>query len=150
VVPGAGLDELIGGVLPAVLLCAALGLALAFAPRRTWAPGLLALAVAAGTASFPEFSPGWREPLAPGGLKLWLALVLSANAGVWTGLVGGEPAAVLVALSGALLCLPGKWIVARGWGVAPKVLASWLAAVALLAAALPTISTPSYEPDHMD
>ena len=157
---------MIGGVLPAALLCAALGLALAFAPRRTRVPSLLALGLAAAAASLPEFGPGWREPLLVGcwasvlltaaavhlrgGLGLWPGLVLAVDAGAFAGLVAGGPAAVLLALPCALLCLPGAWVVARGWGVGLKVLASWLAAVALLGAALPTISTPSYEPDHMD
>lgn len=154
------------GVLPAALLCAALGLALAFAPRRAWTPALLILTAAALAASLPELGPRWREPLlvgcwlsvlltataahAPGGGGLALALLISANAGAWSGLVAGGPTAVLLALPWALLCLPGAWIAARRWGVALKVLASWLAAVALLGAALPTLSTPGSEPDHMD
>ena len=153
-------------VLPAALLCAALGLALAFAPRRTWTPALLALAAAAIAASLLDLGSRWRAPLlvgcwlsvllaaaaahAPGGAGRALALLVSVNAGAWSGLVVGGPAAVLLALPWALLCLPGAWIVARGWGVALKVLASWLAAIALLGAALPTLSTPGYEPDHMN
>ena len=41
-------------------------------------------------------------------------------------------------------------IVSRGWGIAVKVVASWLAAVAILATMLSLVPTPGYMPDHME
>jgi hypothetical protein len=160
---------LTGGALPAALLCAALGLALGFADRRAWAPSLLALVFAALAATLLPLGAAGRAPFLlgcwfslllaavavhlPQGVGLRLALLLAANAGFWSGGViqlTAQPVHLLVALPWALLCLPAGWIVSRERGIVLKVLVSWLAAVALLAAALPTISTPASEPDHMD
>ncbi len=88
----------------------------------------------------------------PGGVRHWLALLLAANAGLWCGVVAAlsDALSVLFVLPLALLALPGCWIVSRGYAIVPKVLSGWLVAVAVLAAALPLITTPGYEPDHME
>ena len=158
-----------GGALPAALLCAALGLALGFAPRRVWAPSVLTLAAAAGAAVLLPLGAGWGAAFLlgcwfslllaavavhlPQGIGLRLALLLGANAGFWSGGVinlTAQPIHLLAAAPWALLCFPAGWIVSKDRGIVLKVLISWLAAVALLAAALPTITTPAAEPDHMD
>ena len=157
--------------LPAALLCAAVGLALAFGTRRTWAFGLGGLLAAAVAASALPWPGAWENMLflgcwisvlltaatvhLPGGVGPRLAAGLGANAGIWAGAlvaIAGDPADLFLALPWSLLCLPAALLQARfRAGVALKVLASWLAAVALLAAALSVSPvTPGYEPDHME
>lgn len=159
-----------GGALPPALVCAALGLALGFAPRRIWAPALAALAAAAVSTSLIPQPFGWTDAIyvgawitvaltasvlhLPGGVGPRLALALSLNAGLWSGALvcaTGRQPDLLKALPWALLCLPAGWLVATNRAIAVKVAASWLIAVALLAAFLPvTTPTPGYAPDHMD
>jgi hypothetical protein len=159
-----------GGALPPALLCAALGFALAFAPRRALVSALIALAVLAiglGFAPLPEaltepaFLGCWISVIAtaaamylPGGVGPRLALVLGANAGLWSGAVvavAGAPLDLAIALPWALLCLPGGWLVATERSIVLKLLGSWLAAVAILAAGLSFAPvTPGYAPDHME
>lgn len=163
-----------GGALPPALLCAALGLALAFAPRKAVPGSLLALVAVAAAVVFlaPRIGSlvAWQEPVfigcwtsivlaaaavhLPRGVGPRLALALAVNSGLWAGAViavGGARLDLLKALPWSLLALPGGWVVARRRGVVLKVMASWLIAVAVLAAALPaTTRTPGYKPDHMD
>jgi hypothetical protein len=158
-----------GGALPPALLCAALGFALAFAPRRAWLAALFALVLVATAASFVPPPLAWRDPAfigcwativvtalcvhLPKGVGPRLALLLGANTGLWTGAViavAGVRRDLLESLPLALLCLPGGWLVATGRGIAIKVVASWLIAVALLSAGLTLVPTPGYVPDHMD
>lgn len=158
-----------GAALPAALLCAALGLLLAFAPRRAV---LAALALAAAVAAIASLLPVrdraveiaflgcWASVILlaaavhlPRGVPLWLALAAAVDAGVWCGaVIAGEGARLdlLRALPALLIVLPAGWCVGRGWAIPVKVVASWLIAVALLAALLPTAATPGYAPDHMD
>lgn len=158
-----------GGALPPALLCAALGLALSFAPPRARWTGLLVLVAVAIAASLPTLGDRWREAIflgcwvsvilaaaavhLPGGLGPRATLSLAANAGLWTGLVigaAGQPLDLAKALPAALLCLPGAWLVQGRRQIALKVLSSWLVAVAILAASLPLVPTPGYQADHMD
>ena len=158
-----------GGTLPATLIFAALGLALAFAPPRTRAPALVLAAGAAfaglAAATDPSFaelvylycwicivaasaSVHWR-----GGVPGWMAAVLAAACGAGAGMVlalTGRTVNLPLALAGALVIVPASWLVAAGKGIAVKVGSSWLIAIALLAAALPLTPTPGYEPDHME
>ena len=158
-----------GGALPPALLCAALGFALAYAPRRAWWAALLGLVLAATTATFVPPPLAWRDPAfagcwasvvvtalcvhLPRGAGPRLAVVLGLNAGLWSGAViavAGERLDLVKALPWALLCAPGAWLVASRRGIAIKVAASWLIAVAVLAASLMLVPTPGYVPDHMD
>ncbi len=158
-----------GGALPAGLLCAALGLLLAFAPRRAIVPALLLLALTAAIVSQLPIKEAWIETVfagcwasviliaaalhLPRGIPFWLALALAVDAGLWGGaVVGGEGARddLLRSLSAVLICVPARWAVARGWSIAVKIVSSWLVAVALLAALLPINATPGYVPDHME
>ncbi|CAN5444811.1 hypothetical protein BH10PSE5_BH10PSE5_12190 [soil metagenome] len=159
-----------GGALPPALLAAALSFALAFAPRRslTWAPPIFVLA--AFGASFVHLDKRWDDGVflgcwisvvlsaaavhLPRGLNQPTALLLALNAGVWAGTiiaVAGGPLDLAKALPWVLLALPGAWLVSRGWGLGIKVVSSWLIAVAILAATLPTTTpTPGYAADHME
>ena len=159
-----------GGALPPALLFAAFGLALAFAPRRAFAPSLLLLAATAVLFSFLPATPSWRDPVfmgcwisvaitalavhLPARLGLKGALLLALNAGAWGGTLvasSGTRGDLLVAAPAALLCLPGAWLVSTRRQIVLKVLASWLVAISLLAGTLQvTTPTPGYAPDHMD
>ena len=59
--------------------------------------------------------------------------------------------ALLPVIAALLLCLPAQFCVARGWAIAPRVVTSWLLAVALLVGAIPhLIVHPGYVPDHRE
>ena len=159
-----------GGALPPALLAVALGFALAYAPRRSLAPCLAAFAVAAGLASLLRLGPHWTDVAFYGcwasvlvtALSVHLpkhlngsgALALSLNAGAWAGIIvgaAGTPSDLAKSLPFALLCVPASWVAATRVQVAIKVVASWLVAVAVLAAALPTTTpTPGYVGDHLE
>lgn len=148
------------------MLCAALGLALAHAPAKALIFSVLLLA-ACGLAA-AHFVEGLTERQAMIGsacgilttapavyfkrIPLFLALLLSAA----TGLLCGAVAAVstqpspLFALPLVLLVFPARWIIARDHSIVLKVVSGWLIAVAVLAAAVPLITTAGYEPDHME
>lgn len=158
-----------GGFLPPGILCAALGLALAFIPLRR---ALFGMALVVGVALLiwwlgPPVS--WIEPIyigcwlsvianalmtyAPARMPPGSQLVAAVNTGVWAGAVtavSGHGRDLAIALPVVLLFLPGHAIVARGWSISLKVLASWLTAVAILATMVSMVPTPGYEPDHME
>jgi hypothetical protein len=158
-----------GGALPPALLCAALGFALAYAPRRTMAYALVMVALTALAASFLNIPAGWQDGVflgcwtsvvvaalsihLPKGVGPRLAVGLALNSGIWAGAViatSGTRLDLLKALPAALICIPATWLVSTKRGLAIKVVASWLIAVSILAAALPLTPTPGYKPDHMD
>lgn len=159
-----------GGALPPALLAAALGFALSFAPRRSLLVCVPAFAAAALLTTFLSVQAAWQDAMflgcwtsvvitaaavhLPGGLNARLALVLALNAGIWCGAViaaAGTPLDLAKAAPWVLLAVPGVWLVGRRGGVAIKVLSSWLAAVAILGAALQvTTPTPGYVADHME
>lgn len=158
-----------GGPLPVALLCAALGFALAFAPNRARLPALIILCVVAAIARLlpfhrisPEivFAGCWVSValtaltvhLRPG-RPAWLAPALAGNAGLWAGgvvAISGVVLDLVRSLPAALIVVPAAWLAARRGAVAVKVVASWLVAVAILAATLPIVPTPGYAPDHME
>ena len=159
-----------GGVPAAMLLCAAFGVALAFAPRRVWLACLALVAVTAtmGFALKPPpasidtvFLCGWLSTMACAamvhlrdGVPARLALLLAVDAGTWSG--------TMIAFEGRWIHLPAAWLctltlvpaaLAVRWRVpiAAKVVSSWLIAIAVLAAALPYLPvTPGYLPDHLE
>ncbi len=159
-----------GGALPPALLCAALGFALAFAPRRAHPPCFAALILPALAVAWLPVDPTWKDAAfmgcwasvvvtaasvhLPRGLGPRQALILALNTGVWAGAVialAGAPLDLAKSLPWVLLCLPGGWLVASGRAIFLKVAASWLIAVAVLVATLPLVTpTPGYMPDHMD
>jgi hypothetical protein len=152
------------------LLLAALGLALGFAPPRAWAPCLAALCLVLAVLWPVTIPPVWLEVAflgcwssvvltaatvhLPHGPGRHGALVLSCNAGLWSGAVlalSGSRLDSLKAVPAVLLLLPASWLVAHRAAIAVKVASSWLIAIALLAAVLPFLPvTPGYLPDHLE
>lgn len=158
-----------GAILPDALLAAAVGFALSFAaPKVARNSALIMIAVAVVTAMIPiagfsddiAFGGCWLSVLIAaacvhlkGGPNAIIAGVLAADAGLWQGLVThvSQGAGVLAyALPAVLLFIPGQILVRRGWGIAVKVAASWLIAIAVLEFGLNLVPTPGYKPDHMD
>lgn len=159
-----------GGPLPPALLCAAIGLALALAPRRAWLPSLLTLTVTTVVvAALPiprewlegVFLGGWACVAAtaaavhlPRGVLACGAVGLACNAGFWGGAevaLAGSHLDVVKALACVLLLFPAAFIVDKRAPIIVKVISSWLVAVAILAAALQFLPvTPGYLPDHLD
>lgn len=159
-----------GGAIPPALLCAALGMALSFAPRRMLPAAALALFAAASAASLIAVDRSWTDAVFMGcwvsvvltALSVHLprsigqggTLLLAANAGVWTTAVvkvAGAPSDLARAAPLALLFVPGIWLLRHGAAVAIKVAASWLVAVSILAGALSLAPvTPGYQPDHLE
>ncbi len=159
-----------GGALPPALMSTALGFALAFAPRRTIPSSVVAFIVVAAAVSMLKTPSRWTDAIFYG---CWISVILTAllvhlrkpmtlvatlpiaaNAGLWAGGViaaAGVPIDLLKALPWVLICVPASWLITRRLGVAIKVVASWLVAVSVLAAALPTLTpTPGYVGDHME
>jgi hypothetical protein len=148
------------------LLATALGLALANTPVKALAPSVLLLAASALAAGHLIGEIPERQTMIGCAFGILisavavhvtrvptlLALLLSANAGLWSGAVAmtSDQPSPLLALSSVLILIPARWIVARDRGIVLKVLSGWLFAVAVLAAALPLITTAGYEPDHME
>jgi hypothetical protein len=159
-----------GGALPPALLAAALGIALAFARSRERRTGLClfaAIALAVSQVPWPRpwldgvFVACWAGVVAgaasvhlPLRLRRAVALPLAVNAGVWAGAVvalAGLPGDLIKALPWVLLAVPAARLTDTRAAIALKVAASWLIAVAALAALLPFLPvTPGYLPDHLD
>lgn len=155
-------------VLPVALLAAALGLALSYTGEKAAKnAGLAALAIAVPVAVFPygvmpETLVFILISLSVIALAATLHLPrlqtpkvlfgLACNAGLWAGLATHISGATegLMSLALVLLFIPGRLIVARGWGIGIKVVCSWLLAIAALEIALLFVPTPGYAPDHMD
>lgn len=158
-----------GGFLPPAILCCAVGLALAFLPLRRALLGATVLAAVASVTFAIAPSADWIEPIF---LGCWLSVIAcallllrpahwpvglyfaaAANAGIWVGAVSsvaGGARDLAIGLPFVLALLPGQAIVARGWDISLKVLASWLTAVAILATMVSLTPTPGYSPDHME
>lgn len=158
-----------GAAWAAGVLCAALGLALAFAgSARAVGAGLAALAGTAVLSSAVKadaalgelaVSACWAAVLGaaacvhlPRRPRVPVALALCVSGGTLCGLAvagAGRPADLWGALPWALASLPGAWLVARGKGLILKVVLSWFAAAAALSLGLLMTPTLGFEPDHM-
>jgi hypothetical protein len=159
-----------GGVVPPALLFVALGLALTFAPRRAWAPSLLALFATLAAFAFVPVPQVWLEWIFLGcwssvivtaasvhlvrGLNTCAAVALSLNTAAWASAVvclSGSRLDLLKALPWVLIFLPASWLVGRHASIAVKVASSWVIAIAVLAATLQMLPvTPGYLPDHLE
>jgi hypothetical protein len=159
-----------GGALPPALLCAAVGLALAFAPRRAWLPSLVTLTVTTVVLAALSIPREWLEgvflgcwaSVAASAATVYLpremsasgAAGLSINAGIWSGAevaLTGSRLDLAKALVCVLLLIPASCVVSWRAPIIVKVVASWLIAVAILAATLQFLPvTPGYLPDHLD
>ncbi len=152
------------------LLCGATGLALSRLPRSSDAwRGLALLIASALLASMLPISQQY-ETLAFTGLWLSVAATaafaifprvptmrlefpLAINAGVWAGglaAVSSTKAGLALAFPFGLVFMLGQWLGRNGYGVAVKVLASWVIAIAMLAFFVTLIPTAGYEADHME
>jgi hypothetical protein len=160
-----------GGALPPALLFAALGLALAFAPRRGRTLGVGALLAGIGAFSLLPLPARWLEGVylafwtsvigtaasvhvVRGLARPWVAPALALNSAVWASAVAGLSGSrrdLLHALPAVLMLAPAGWLVDRHAVIPVKVAASWIIAVAFLAAGLQLIeATPGYLPDHLE
>jgi hypothetical protein len=159
-----------GGDLCAALLCAALGLALAFLPRRAWVLNVALLGVCATAVVFASVPQSWIDGIfmgcwisivataaavhVPKGLSTPAAAALSVNAGIWVGAVtalSGPRSGLLKTVPCVLALLPAAFFIGRRAPIVVKVVASWLVAVAVLAGTLQLLPvTPGYLPDHLE
>lgn len=159
-----------GGALPPSLLFLALGLALGFAPRSALGPSLLALLATLAAFIFLPVPAAWLEWVffvcwasvaataasvhLARGVRPFVAVALSINAGVWASAVvilSGSRLDLLKALPWVSIFLPAQWVVDRHASIPVKVVSSWVIAIAVLAATLQLLPvTPGYLPDHME
>ena len=159
-----------GAVLPAALLCMALGLTLAFSPQRAWLASIALLVTSAISVVLTTVPLSWVEGVflgcwisiaataaavhVPKGLTRSAAAALSINAGIWVGAVtalSGPRFNLVKTLPCVLALLPAAFIIGRRAPIVVKVVASWLVAVAILAGTLQLLPvTPGYLPDHLE
>jgi hypothetical protein len=152
------------------LLFTALGLTLAFAPRKAWLPSLLVLLLSGGTFELLQLPPAWVEVVFAGcwisvavtalsvylgqELPSWAALLFSLNAGIWASavvLISGSRSEAAFAMPCVLAFLPASWLVRRYGPIPIKVASSWLIAIAVLAATLQILPVAAgYLPDHLE
>ena len=158
-----------GGILPLLLICATVGLALSLVGRRDAWLGVAAIVASALLVSMLDIPPAASAIIFSGlfvstiitAILVYLprswprdwAIPVAINAGGWAGALAslsGMHNALWLALPLCLLCLPGRWIEQRGLGVALKVAASWMIAISSLALFVSLMPHPGYVPDHME
>ncbi|MEP7131403.1 MAG: hypothetical protein ABI770_09770 [Sphingomicrobium sp.] len=146
-----------------------MAITLSFAsPRNAVLSAIATVAVALVTSSLPidpnaldwVFVGLWVSVIVTVGLMhLWnripapYAVAAGINAGAWAGMLAALSslrAQMVYALSILLILFVGHWIVERGYGIALKVVGSWLVAIAILAIFVSLTPTPGYKPDHME
>lgn len=158
-----------GGIVPLLLLCATMALLLSFTSGRVaWAAAGVTSATASAIAlvASPQglatlvFAGVWSTIIIAAALtyfspkvaQQW-ALPLAVAAGVGAGSLAslsGRKSDLFLALPISLLFVPGRSIVARGYGLTIKIVASWMIAIAMLSAFVSLTPTPGYQPDHME
>ena len=158
-----------GGIIPALLLCATIALMLSFTTGRVaWfsVAGMTATTAVLAQIALPQslaaaiFVGVWATIIVAAALtyfppavaQRWaLPLAVVAGAGIGAlASISGRKGDLLLALPASLLFVPGRWIVARGYGLGIKIVASWMIAIALLSTFVSLTPTPGYEPDHME
>ena len=158
-----------GGIIPSLLLCATIALLLSFTTGRVaWfaVTGMTATAAVIALFALPQglataiFVGIWSTIVGAAALtyfppaiaQRW-ALPLAVVAGVGVGSlasISGRKTDLLLALPISLLFVPGRWVVARGFGLGNKIVASWMIAIAMLSTFVSLTPTPGYKPDHME
>ena len=158
-----------GGILPLALIAATVGLLLSIVGRRDAWLGLAAMAASALLVSFISFGPVAAKWVFAG---LFLSTIFTAalvyaprhwprrwvlpiavNAGGWAGALAslsGMQRTLWLVLPLCLLFVPGRWFEQRGFGIAVKVAASWMIAIASLSLFVSMMPHPGYIPDHME
>lgn len=158
-----------GGIVPSLLLGATIGLMLSFATRRialTAIAGMAATAALVAWSALPAslttaiFVGIWSTIIvaagitfAPPALVQRLAIPMAIAAGAGAGAlasVSGRKSDLLLAVPAGLLFVPGVWLVARGYGIGVKIVASWMLAIAMLSMFVSLTPTPGYQRDHME
>lgn len=157
-----------GGIIPSLMLSATIALLLSFTTgRAAWlgVAGMAATAFVLALVAFPQsLSPAifisvWGTIivaavliyLPPSNAQRWsipVAVAAGASIGALSSLSGRK--SDLLALPISLLFVPGRWIVARGYGLGIKIAGSWMISIALLSAFVSLTPTPGYKPDHME
>jgi hypothetical protein len=157
-------------MLPFALLCAATGLALSAVsrPASAWRAfaALVAAALLTGLLSIAEkfetaiFIGLWLSVAATAALTIFssvrqdlIAVPAAINAGLWAGAlaaVSSTRSGLALALPLGLVFVPGRWLAQKGYGIAVKVVASWIIAIAMLAFFVTLTPTAGYETDHME
>jgi hypothetical protein len=157
-------------MLPAVLVAAAFGIAIAnVRPEWLWS-SIVVFVASAAIVAFAPIPAVWNERtylacwiviVACGAgvhlsnaLRARVMVVLALAAGATGGAVAGAANAHAIVASLSLIATTtslASRAVARRVPLAPKVVSSWLIAVALLAATLQMLPvTPGYLPDHLE
>ena len=158
-----------GGILPLLLICATVGLALSLVGRRDALLGLAAILLSALAVSLFPITPDASNIIFAGlfvstiitAMLLYLprawprrwAIPVAVNAGGWAGALASLSSlqnALWLALPLCLLCIPGRWIDRRGLGIGLKVAASWMIAISSLSLFVSMMPHPGYVPDHME
>lgn len=158
-----------GGILPILLICATVGLALSLVGWRDAWLGVAAIVLSALLVSIFNIPPTASKIIffglfvstiltavlvyVPQSWPRHWAIPVAVNAGGWAGALAslsGMHNALWLALPLCLLCLPGRWINQRGFGIAVKVAASWMIAISSLALFVSLMPHPGYVPDHME
>jgi hypothetical protein len=154
-------------ITPSALLFAAVGLALAFAPRSAWLPSLCALACTLAVFFVVSLPRGWVDAyflgcslsviVTAGSIQIFrniaasAAVALSINTGVWVSALAGAHLHELAALPCLLFVLPSAWVTRRHGPIQVKITSSWLIAIAALTVLLQFLPvTPGYIPDHLE
>ena len=155
-------------VVPAAMVFAALGLMLAFVPRKIAAASMMAAIVLAFMASRLRLDETANDVAIllccaavsvlavrtywPSPLKQLDSLAISAIAGLVSGTTlaaSVPPPSLWQPMLASLVVVPAMVAVERGYAIVPRVVASWLVAVAVLAALLPyVVAHPGYVPEH--
>jgi hypothetical protein len=157
------------GILPFLMICAAFGFAFYATPNREAWRAAAILAVSALVVQFLVSPVGigdkvlflglWTVTASLAalvhlreGLRGGAGMIVALLAGTCLGMTvkTGEAWHLLLALPVALLFLPSSWLRSLGYGVAIKVMSSWLIAISLLAAMVSLTPTPGYQQDHME
>ncbi len=158
------------GTLPALLIAAAFGIAIASAHAQVRWNSLVVFVVTGASDAFATIPLAWSERVH---LEAWIAIVscsvsvhlakaleirvaivlatmAGATGGAVVSVVHERASIVLLAFVALTTCLAARAAVRRV-PLAPKVVSSWLIAVAMLAATLQMLPiTPGYMPDHLE
>ncbi len=157
------------GVLPAILMCLAFGMAICRQGVRNIALSVIILAIVAAATSALVFPDALAAPTAisvAGFTALFVFAVYSGRAfhpalvaclavaagvliGALTSFVG-QASLLLLALPATLIVLPAAWLVRTDRAIALKVLASWILAVSLLSIGLTFAQGLSAGTDHLN
>jgi len=157
-------------MLPAVLVAAAFGIAIANVRSEWLWSSIVVFVASAAIVAFAPIPAVWNERTylacwivivacsagvhLPNALRARVMVVLAVAAGATGGAVAGAANAHAIVASLSLIATTtslASRAVAQRLPLAPKVVSSWLIAVALLAATLQMLPvTPGYLPDHLE